>query len=105
MRVAQMNIYSNAKKKNVGNCCERSLWWFCAGDYVCVHLDPRRFSWGVSFDHLCNSVQVSMKTNAMGKSKCTPGAQEQTASFVAFLLRLRLLPGEGRFLLGLQKPR
>lgn len=39
-----------------------------------------------------------MKTNAAGKSKCTPGAWEQIASFVALLLGLRLLPGEGRFL-------
>lgn len=99
-----MNVYSNAKK-NLGNCCECSFWFSCTGDYVCVHLDPRRFSWNICFDHLCNRVQVTMKTNVMGKSEGTPGAQEQIASFVALLLGLRLLPGEGRFLLRLQKPR
>lgn len=65
-----MSISSKAKKKHSGNYCERSLWFSCAGHYVCVHLDPPRFSGNVSFDHLCNSVQASMKTGAVGKSKC-----------------------------------
>lgn len=99
-----MNMHGSAKK-NSGDCCGCSLCFSCAFDDVCIHLDPRRFSWNVSFDHLCNSVRGSVETNAVGKSERTPGAQEQVATFVALLLDLRLLIGEGRLLLRSQKPR
>lgn len=39
----------------------------------------------------------------VGKSEHTPGAQEHVASFMALLVGLRLLPGEGRLLLISQK--
>ncbi|KAJ7402971.1 Sugar phosphate exchanger 3 [Pitangus sulphuratus] len=58
---------------------------------------------GAAVGQVCNSMQVLMKTNATGKSECVPGAQEQRASFVALFLGLKVLPGEGRLLLRLQK--
>lgn len=99
-----MNMYGNAKK-NSGDCCGCSLCFSCAFDDVCVRLDPRRFSWNASFDHLFNSVQGSVETSAVGKTEHIPGAQEQVASFMALMLGLRLLIGEGRLLLRSQKPR